>query len=402
MQGSRRSFLTSAAAFGGLAALGGTRSLAASQTVEFPFANGVRSIATYPQKRPMILLTTRPVQLETPFSVFNESVFTPNDAFFVRWHLAGLPSQVDPLAFRLRVHGLVNRELSLRLSDLRKYEPVEVAAVCECSGNSRGYFSPRVAGGEWSNGAMGNALWRGVRLRDILEKAGVTARAVQVRMHGLERSVLTTTPAFLKALDMDLATSDDVIVAYEMNGAALPYLNGYPIRLIVPGYFATYWVKMLSDIEVLDHVDDNFWMKTAYRIPATPGGNVTPGSTGYPTVPIGKLSIRSFITSLADGAVIEPMPARVRGIAFNSGSGIKSVEFSADGGTTWSDAALGVDHGKFGFRKFTAPLAPKTGTSYALQSRATGNDGETQTYDAVWNPGGYLRNTIETVKVTAR
>ena len=187
-------------------------------------------------------MTARPVQLETPFSYFDEmgaatgdNVFTPNDAFFVRWHLAGVPTTVDGAAFRIKVHGLVKEPLSLGVADLQKnFEPVEIAAVCQCSGNSRGLFNPRVAGGEWGNGAMGNALWKGVRLRDILNKAGIAAGAVQVRLNGAEVPVLPATPDFIKALDMDVALGEDVIVAYQMNGAELPILNGYPVRLIVP------------------------------------------------------------------------------------------------------------------------------------------------------------------------
>ena len=176
---------------------------------------------------------------------------------------------------------------------------------------------------------MGNALWKGARLRDVLTKAGVKAGAVAVRFNGAETPVLAQTPDFVKALDIDHALHEDTIVAYEMNGGPLPVLNGFPLRLVVPGWFATYWVKMLTDIEVIDHVDDGYWMKTAYRIPATPTGGVAPGSTGFATVPINKLTIRSFITNLSDGRrVAAAKPTPVRGIAFDSGSGIRSVEFS--------------------------------------------------------------------------
>ena len=397
----RRSFVTSSAATGAWLALGAPLLARADDTVELPFANGSRQLAAYPQKRALLVMTTRPVQLETPFSVFDGNVFTPNYAFFVRWHLAGVPTTIDPVAFRLNVHGLVARPLSLTLRDLRHFPTVEVDAVCQCSGNSRGFFAPRVPGGQWGNGAMGNARWRGARLRDILRHAGVQSSAVQIRFRGLDAPVEAGTPPFLKALDVDRAMSEDVIVAYEMNGEPLPLLNGYPVRLVVPGWYATYWVKMLSDIEAIDRVDDNFWMKTAYRIPATPGGNVDPAATGFATVPINKLTIRSFITNLTDGAKIAAKPTSVQGIAFNSGAGIKRVEFSSDGGTSWSDAALGRDYGNYAFRPWSTRFVPKAGSSYALACRATGNDGETQTNLAVWNPGGYLRNVIETTKVSA-
>jgi sulfite dehydrogenase (cytochrome) subunit A len=396
----RREFL-----IGGMAAGGAlfTGAPALAQTVTLPFANGTRQLVAYPQKRPLIVLTTRPVQLETPFSIFNQGEFTPNDAFFVRWHLAGVPTTIDLSTFRINVHGLVATPLQLSVDDLKSgYSSVEIAAVCECSGNSRGYFSPRVAGGQWSNGAMGNALWKGVRLKDILAKAGVRDGAVQVRLNGAETPVLPTTPDFIKALDMDVATGDDVIVAYSMNGADLPVLNGYPVRLIVPGYFATYWVKMLNDIEVLADPDQNFWMKTAYRIPADPCGCQAPGTT-VKTVPINRLAVRSFITSQADGARVRAAePLTVSGIAFDSGYGIQSVLFSTDGGTHWTPATLGKDYGKYAFRPWQARFTPQAGKQYTLASLAMNTIGEAQRLDnPVWNPGGYLRNVVETIRVSA-
>ncbi|HEV2908016.1 MAG TPA: molybdopterin-dependent oxidoreductase [Candidatus Eremiobacteraceae bacterium] len=395
----RREFLIGGTALGS-AMLAGAPALA--QTVTLPFANGTRPVAAYPQKRPLIVMTTRPVQLETPMSIFNEGAFTPNDAFFVRWHLAGVPTDIDVNAFRISVHGLVSTPLQLSVADLKSsYDAVEVAAVCECSGNSRGFFNPRVPGGQWGNGAMGNALWKGVRLRDILTKAGIGAGAVQVRFNGADQPVLPATPDFMKSLDMDLAMSDNVILAYSMNGADLPVLNGYPVRLIVPGYFATYWVKMLNDIEVLSEPDQNFWMKTAYRIPADPCGCQQPGTT-VKTIPINRLTVRSFITSVTDGARVRAGALTVSGIAFDSGYGIQSVLFSSDGGAHWTPATLGKDYGKYAFRPWQARFTSQAGKQYTLASLAMNTIGEAQRLDnPVWNPGGYLRNTVETVRVSA-
>jgi DMSO/TMAO reductase YedYZ molybdopterin-dependent catalytic subunit len=176
-------------------------------------------------------------------------------------------------------------------------------------------------------------------------------------------------------------------------------LNGYPVRLIVPGWYSTYWVKMLSAITVLDHVDDNFWMKSAYRIPDTPDNSVVPGSTGFATIPINRMRVRSFITSLADGATIKPGRTELRGIAFDGGSGIKKVEISADGGASWHDTALERDYGKYSFRRWKGELIAPSGT-VTLAVRATANDGATQPVAQGWNPSGYLRNAIETYKVT--
>ena len=399
---SRSSFLFgSAAAISSIALPKPVR--AENGSVTLPFANGRRPLATYPQKRKLILLTSRPVQLETPFNMFDEDILTPNDAFFVRWHLAGMPISMDPSLFKIQVHGLVNSPLSLSLDDLRmQFDPVEIAAVCECAGNSRGFFNPRVPGGQWGNGAMGNAKWRGARLKDMLAKAGVKDGAVQVRFNGMDEPVSPQTPDFAKSLDIALATSNDVIVAYEMNGRSLPLLNGYPARLIVPGYYATYWVKMLNDIEILDQPDDGYWMKTAYRVPADPCGCMQPGSK-VPTVPISRLTVRSFITNLTDGQIVRPgQRATVRGIAFDSGYGIQTVLFSSNGGAQWTPATLGPDQGRYSFRQWHAQFTPSHSGEYALQSLAMNTIGESQRVTPVWNAGGYLRNAIETVRVIAR
>jgi sulfite dehydrogenase (cytochrome) subunit A len=190
-----------------------------------------------------------------------------------------------------------------------------------------------------------------------------------------------------------------MLIAYEMNGEPLPLLNGFPVRLVVPGWYATYWMKMLSEIEAIDTIDENFWMKTAYRIPDTPGNTVLPTDKGYPTIPINRMRVRSFITSVADGAKLQPGQQTIRGIAFTNGERLKSVEFSSDGGTTWRAATLGPNHGNFSFRQWEAPFTAQRGRTYVLACRATAINGDTQTTVPVWNPGGYLRNVIETYKV---
>jgi len=368
-----------------------------------PFARGQRELTdAFPQKHGVLLQRTRPPLLETPFAVFDRGVSTPNDRFFVRWHLANIPNQIDGAAFRIKVHGLVDKPLDLSLNELlTKFEPVHLTAVNQCSGNSRGFFSPRVAGGQWANGAMGNALWTGVRLRDVLEWAGVKAGAVAVRFHGLETGVLPTTPMFMKSLQIDHARDGEVMIAYAMNGEPMPLLNGFPVRLIVPGWYSTYWVKMLSDIEVLGQPDDNFWMTKAYLVPDNPTGNVDPGQTGVSLVPISRMLPRSFITNLVDGQRVHAnAPLTVRGIAFGGDSGVRKVEVSSDGGSTWTGARLGRDHGKYSFRQWEMRLSPKPGP-LTLKVKATNTDSLAQPAIANWNPGGYMRNVIESMTLLA-
>jgi DMSO/TMAO reductase YedYZ molybdopterin-dependent catalytic subunit len=223
----------------------------AQTMINLPLPGGPdgRPITTaFPQKGPMILQRTRPPLLETPWDVFDQGVFTPNDQFYVRWHWAVIPTEIDVNGFRLNVRGHVNQTTALSLNDILHGLPrVEIAAVNQCSGNSRGFFQPRVPGGEWANGAMGNALWAGVRLKDVLDRAGVKAGAVQVRFSGMEEPVVPEAPYFRKSLDIDHARNGEVIIAYAMNNEQLPLVNGFPLRLVVPGWYATYWVKMLND-----------------------------------------------------------------------------------------------------------------------------------------------------------
>jgi DMSO/TMAO reductase YedYZ molybdopterin-dependent catalytic subunit len=389
----------------GIAGLAMTAVPAWAQTVDLPLPGGLgsRPITTaFPQKGSMILQRTRPPLLETPFEVFDQGVFTPNDRFYVRWHWAAIPTEIDVDKFRLAVHGNVNQPLSLSLKEIMNLPHVEMAAVNQCSGNSRGFFVPRVAGGEWANGAMGNARWTGVPLKSVLDKAGVKAGAVQVRFNGMDEPVVPDGPDFMKSLAVDHARDGEVMIAIAMNGRPLPLLNGFPLRLIVPGWYATYWIKMLNDIEVLDQPDANFWMKTAYTIPDTPNADMKPGQAGVNMVPINRMVPRSFVTNLKSGATI-PSGKRTlaRGIAFGGDSGVKRVDFSSDGGQSWHAARLGKDEGKYSFRHWEADFTPAAKGSYALMVRCTNVDGVVQPDHANWNPSGFMRNIIETTTVAA-
>ncbi len=400
----RRRFLR-ATELAGAASIFTPRLIAAESdgTVTMPFVNGQRKLVAFPQKRPLILLTMRPPQLETPFSVFNDGIFTPNDAFFVRYHLGQVPTSIDAAEFRIEIKGNVKSPLKLSVSDLKtQFDQVEIAAVNQCSGNGRGFSNPRVPGGQSGNGTMGNARWKGVRLKDVLTKAGVGAGAKQVTFNGADTPVKEKTPDFVKALDVDHALDGEVMLAYEMNGEDLPLLNGYPVRLVVPGYYGTYWVKQLNEINVINEAFTGFWMSTAYRIPDNACACVEPGTAPKTTRPIGRFNVRSFITSLSDGDTITVgKPITVRGIAFDGGSGISNVAFSDEGVQKWQDATLGHDYGNYSFREWTIPFTPKQKGVYELRSRATDRANQIQPLEASWNPAGYMRNVVEVVRVTA-
>ena len=375
---------------------------ALADAVALPFGNGERPLVSYPGKRPLVRLTSRPPQLETPFSVFNEGPITPNDAFFVRYHLADIPLDIDPDAFRIAIKGKVEKPLSLSLQDLKTdFEPLEYVAVNQCSGNSRGLFEPRVAGGQLANGAMGNARWRGVPLKAVLERAGVQVGARQVTFGGLDGPVIPETPDFAKALDIDHARDGEVMIAYSMNGQDLPWLNGFPVRLVVPGYYGTYWVKHLNEVTVIDKLFDGFWMATAYRIPDDACACTEPGKTPTATVPINRCNVRSFITSLTDGATVKAdADATLKGIAFDGGYGITEVTVSADGGRTWTAATLGEDLGRYSFRQWHVALRFTPGP-HELKVKATNRIGQSQPLEPLWNPAGYMRNVVETTRITA-
>lgn len=394
----RRTLIKGAGAMA--ASLGPLQALA--QTVTLPFGNGERPLVKYPQKRPMIGVTSRPPHLETPFSVFNEGVLTPNDAFFVRYHLANIPFEdIDPDTYTVELKGLVDRPHKLTLADLKRMPTTEIVAVNQCSGNSRGFFEPRTPGGQLGNGAMGNARWRGVSLKEVLNRAGIGRGAKQVTFKGIDGPVMETTPSFVKALDLDHADDGEVMLAYAMNGHDLPVLNGYPVRLVVPGYYATYWVKHLSEITVIDSVFDGYFVKNAYRIPDNDCACVEPGTTPKATVPINRLTVRSFITSVIDGGRLAAGAQTLQGIAFDggSGSGIKDVSVSIDDGKSWTAAELGQNLGKYSFRQWTLTVTLPAGPQ-VLKVRATANDGKTQPAEPRWNPSGYMRNVVETVRVT--
>ena len=356
-------------------------------------------LVRFPEKTDLILRTDRPPQLETPLQYFLHDL-TPNEAFYVRWHLEGIPTAIDVEAFRLQIDGHVEKPISLSLADLRaKFETVSLIAVNQCSGNSRSFFEPRVPGGQWKNGALGNARWGGVRLRDLLDRAGVKGGAVEVSFSGLDRAAMSGTPNFVKALEVDHARDGEVMVAFQMNDAALPMLNGFPLRLVVPGWYATYWVKALNHIQVLPQKFHGFWMDKAYRIPTSPDGKESPEHLASETTPIHRMSLRSLFVRPEPGEQIPAKaPFEIQGIAFDGGAGIQRVEVSSDDGASWGTALLDQELGKYSWRRWRFRWSPADPGKYRLKVRAFNRAGQQQT-TSLWNRAGYMRNVIEQTEV---
>ena len=399
--GSRRRLLAGA---GALTALGTARAFAADlgSTAALGFAElpdgtlAEHVLFRLPGKLPLIKKTYRPPNFETPIEYFREPI-TRNAAFFVRWHLAGIP-EVKAAEWSLAVGGeSAERELKFTLAGLKKdFKPAEVTAVCQCSGNRRGLFEPRVAGVEWGVGAMGNAVWRGVRLKDVLAKAGPRDGALEVVLDGADRPALDKTPDFVKSLPVEVAMDENTLIAFEMNGKPLPHWNGFPARLVVPGWTGTYWVKQLTSVRLVSKPEGNFWMSTAYRLPRarfkTPSFK---SQLKEANEPITTMVVNSLITSLRNGQQLaRGKPIEVKGIAFDGGSGIAKVEISTDG-ASWAPAKLGRDLGRFSFREFSMRLPARDGGALVVMARATANSGETQVEQLVHNPAGYHHNVIQ-------
>jgi DMSO/TMAO reductase YedYZ molybdopterin-dependent catalytic subunit len=404
----RRSFLRGAAA--SAVAVGGGLRPRAGQAVERAklsdeLAQGVRDEAVLealPGKQPLIKLSYRPPNYETPLAHFN-SLITPNDAFFVRYHLANIP-EIDVRSWRLRVGGAgAATPIELSLADLRRMEQVEVTAVLQCSGNRRGLFNPHVPGVQWGNGAMGNARWKGVRLKDVLAKAGARKDTVEVVLDGADGPVLDKTPDFVKSLPIWKALDDSVLIAIEMNGEPLPAWNGFPARIVVPGWTGTYWMKHLTGLDLVEKPFDGFWMKSSYRIPKGKFALVDRflSQEAETTTPITEMLVNSLITNLAPGQKVAARQAlSVNGLAWDAGYGIQSVEVSLDGGASWSLATLGEDRGRFSFRPWSFKAVPAKPGAMTILAKATNRLGASQPTELIQNPAGYHHNLVARVPVT--
>jgi sulfite dehydrogenase len=358
---------------------------------------------TLPGKKPLIKLSYRPPNYESPIEYLRADI-TPNDAFFVRYHLSDIP-RVDAKTWKLAIGGEgANEELRLGLDDLKQLAPVEVVALCQCSGNRRGLFQPHVAGVEWGYGAMGCARWKGVRLKDLLDKVGLKKEAVEIVLDGADRGVSDKTPKFTKSIPLWKAIEDTTLVAYEMNGQPLPHWNGFPARLVVPGWTGTYWMKHVTSITAVNKPFDGFWMKSAYRIPLGKFPILArfPSQETAVNTPITEMVVNSLITSHADGAMVKVgATVTVGGIAWDGGYGVNLVEVSADGGKTWTSAMLGKDHGPYALRSWSLHFSPRAPGKHVVMARATNKIGQSQATVLIPNPAGYHHNLVQSLTLVA-
>jgi DMSO/TMAO reductase YedYZ molybdopterin-dependent catalytic subunit len=402
---SRRHLLQTAGAAGAFAGLPGwarAESAAAMLTPGVP--PGVATYVTMgalPGKKPLIQLADRPPNYEAPLEYLRTPI-TPNDEFFVRYHLADIP-EVKAETYRIKVGGDgASGQAELTLDDLKNMPAVEIVAVNQCSGSRRGLSQPHVPGVQWGYGAMGCARWKGARLKDILDKVGLKKECVEVGFAGADGPVAEKTPDFVKSIPAWKATDPDTIVAYEMNGQPLPHFNGFPARVVVPGWTGTYWMKHVTAIEPRTSPLVDFWMNPAYRIPVGKFPVVARFITqeNATSTPITEMVVNSLITSHRDGAKVNAGKVTISGLAWDGGYGIRRVEVSTDGGKTWRDAALGQDLGKYAFRPWSFDIDAKAGKN-SVMVNATNAIGQTQVSQLIFNGAGYHNNVMQNITLNA-
>jgi DMSO/TMAO reductase YedYZ molybdopterin-dependent catalytic subunit len=399
----RRSLI---AGFGALS-LGPAARAAESTTLPAQLPDGTLAVAHFanlPGKRRLIELSDRPPNYASPVEVFND-VVTPNDRFFVRYHMDGVPTPPPVDTWTLTVGGdAAEKTVTLHWQDLLDLPPNDVLAVCQCAGNRRGLAIPHVPGVQWPDGGMGCARWSGSTLSDILKRAGVKPNAQEVWFTGADIPPAPGIPLFQKSLPLAKAMEPSTLVATSMNNAPLPLLNGNPARLVVPGWVGTYWVKHLGRIEISSKPLDNFWMKTAYRVPTGlfPVQMAFTSQTTETTAPITDIVVNSLIADPLEGATVDRAGFTITGVAWDGGSGISRVEISFDGGANWQDALLERIQGRYAYRRFTLQTPWMRPGLYRVVCRATANSGEKQAVTLKANPGGYNNNVPRPIEITVQ
>jgi DMSO/TMAO reductase YedYZ molybdopterin-dependent catalytic subunit len=348
-------------------------------------------------KPEMIGRSARPEDREMPLAGFLDYV-TPIDRFFVRSHV--YTPRVAIESWRLTIDGQVTTPLQLTMADLRRMPAVEVVGVLECAGNGRRFYEPPVAGLQWGHGAVGNGRWRGVRLKDVLTRAGVHTAAKEVLFNGADVPI-GAMPDFQRSIPLAKALEAHTLLAFEMNGQSLPIEHGFPLRVVVPGWAGDSWIKWVTSISVLDREHDGFWMARAYRRPidaVSPGGTVPLERTQ----PVTSLRVKSVIASPIEGEAIPTGTATtIRGAAWSGDAGaLTAVDVSVDGGRTWSSATLARNQRTdFGWRLWEYRWRPAGDGSYTILTRARDAAGSVQPLEQQWNPSGYLWNVVPRVTI---
>jgi DMSO/TMAO reductase YedYZ molybdopterin-dependent catalytic subunit len=353
-------------------------------------------------KRDMMVRSARPLDLEMPISGFADYI-TPIDRFFVRTHVYS--PRVDIGQWRLAIDGDVSKTLTLTMDDLRRMPSVELVSVLECAGNGRSFYEPSMPGLQWGHGAVGNGRWRGVRLADVLKRAGLNSSAKEVLFNGADVPI-GTMPDFQRSIPIRKALHPATLLAYEMNGETLPVEHGFPLRVVVPGWAGDSWIKWVTSISVLSREHEGFWMARAYR---HPGHAVQPGTAVPPEQmqPVTTLRVKSVIAQPRDdiGLWIAKIgePLTISGAAWAGDAGpVAAVDVSVDSGRTWSSATMRRDQRtEFGWRLWEYRWTPQQEAFYTIFARARDAAGNTQPLEQEWNPSGYAWNVVPRVRIRA-
>ncbi len=305
---------------------------------------------------------------------------------------------VDPATWRLEIDGLVERPLTLTLDELRSRPAVEVAVTMECAGNGRVYVEPHVVSQPWLLEAVGTARWRGTPVAGLLEEAGIGAAGIEVLFTGLDRGVEgDEEQEYSRSLPLDEVLAGEAILAYEINGVPLPPQHGFPLRLVVPGWYGMTSVKWLARVTVLDSRFDGYQMRHSYRLRQDEDEDGEPLSRIEPRALMIPPGIPEFLTR---SRVVQAGPCELEGRAWSGRAEVMAVDVSVDGGETWSDAELGNDSlGRWAWRawRFVWDAAPG---DHELCCRARDAAGNVQPVDAPWNVGGYANNAVQRLSVT--
>lgn len=333
-----------------------------------------------------------PQDLATPLAWFDR-LLTPTEVFFVRSHF-GAPTK--DLARKLTIDGLVKAPLTLDADQLRaKFKETTVTAVLQCAGNGRAFHSPRVPGVQWSHGAMGQATFTGVRLKDLLTHAGASSEAAFVHIRGADAPPKKEVPAFLRSIPIARAMDPSTIVAWGMNGSPLTLAHGAPLRLVVPGWAGDHWIKWLTHIHLDKEEATGFFMQTAYKYPITP---VEPGAAVKPENmrSLTTFPVKSVVARPQEGAKVPAGKQEVVGCAFSGDAPLAKVEVSVDGGKTWKVAALEGEAGVGRWQIWRHTFDATRGRQSVLV-KATDKKGSVQPEKAAWNPSGYFHNAWHAV-----
>ncbi len=354
-------------------------------------AQGASGAAASDEEK-LIVRSLRPLNLEATSTALDHRM-TPANSLFVRSHF-GAPA-VELETWVVEIVGLVQHPLKLRLDELGRIETASKTAVIQCAGNGRGLFRPRVPGTPWERGAVGQAEWSGVRLADLLDRAGVQEGAEHVHFYGSDAPPSPKISAFVRSIPIDRARDPSTLLALRMNGEPLPTLHGGPARVVVPGWAGNNWTKWVRRIVVSREEAPSFYMQTAYRMPRTP---VPPGAPAgaVAMLPVTWMNVKSLIASPVQGGSVASGPVEVRGVAWTGRGHVTKVEVRVDDGS-WKEATLRDDPETGAWRRWGFRLESARPGRHVVVARATDSEGEVQPETPPWNKSGYLWNGYDTV-----